>query len=180
MWWGLKHVGCFSVGSCWEIIIIKQIHTFTSNILFERRRFGLGCTSLYQVKPVFDLIKAGATQTETPSFKQFDAGERVDLLDDVVCWHSLASTVVNSGRTGFCENCSLTNPSLSSLSFLRHTLSFSFSLSLSLALLCSISSSLFHRKGFGQWVSLLLDLRSHDTQTVQDIIDHFNNYCLGT
>ena len=25
---------CFSDGSCWEIIIIKQIHTFTSSILF--------------------------------------------------------------------------------------------------------------------------------------------------
>ena len=32
----------FSDGSCWEIIIIKQIHTFTSNILIEQRRFGLG------------------------------------------------------------------------------------------------------------------------------------------
>ena len=32
----------FSDGSCWEIIIIKRIHTFTSNILFEQRRFGLG------------------------------------------------------------------------------------------------------------------------------------------
>ena len=40
----------FSDGSCWEIIIIKQIHTFTSNILFEQRRFGLGCPGLYQVK----------------------------------------------------------------------------------------------------------------------------------
>ena len=40
----------FSDGSCWEIIIIKQIHTFTSNILFEQRRFGLGCPRLYQVK----------------------------------------------------------------------------------------------------------------------------------
>ena len=27
--------------------IIKQIHTFTSNILFEQRRFSLGCPSLY-------------------------------------------------------------------------------------------------------------------------------------
>ena len=40
-----------SDGSCWEIIIrIKQIHTFTSNILFEQWLFGLGCPSLYQVK----------------------------------------------------------------------------------------------------------------------------------
>ena len=31
-------------------MIIKQNHTFTSNILFEQRRFGLGCPSLYQVK----------------------------------------------------------------------------------------------------------------------------------
>ena len=32
-------------GSCWVygIIIIKQIHTFTSNILFEQRHLGLGC-----------------------------------------------------------------------------------------------------------------------------------------
>ena len=29
----------------------------------------------------FDLIKAGATQSETPLFKQYDAGERVDLID---------------------------------------------------------------------------------------------------
>ena len=31
----------------------------------------------------FDLIKAGATQTETSLLKQYAAGERVDLLDDV-------------------------------------------------------------------------------------------------
>ena len=31
-------------------LFIKQIHTFTSNILFEQRRCGLGCPSLYQVK----------------------------------------------------------------------------------------------------------------------------------
>ena len=30
----------------------------------------------------FDLIKAGATQTETSLLKQHAAGERVDLLDD--------------------------------------------------------------------------------------------------
>ena len=30
----------------------------------------------------FDLIKAGATQTETPLLKQYVAGERVDLLDE--------------------------------------------------------------------------------------------------
>ena len=34
--------------------VIKQIHTFTSNIVFEQRRFvldcGLGCPSIYQVK----------------------------------------------------------------------------------------------------------------------------------
>ena len=42
-----QQVSCFSHdGSCWEIIIIKQIHTFTSNILIEQRRFGLGCPSL--------------------------------------------------------------------------------------------------------------------------------------
>ena len=57
-------------------MLIKQIHTFTSNILFEQRRFGLGCPSLYQVKCPFDLIKAGATQTE------LFADERVDLLDN--------------------------------------------------------------------------------------------------
>ena len=33
-----------------EFVFIKHIHTFTSNILFEQRRFGLGCPSLYQVK----------------------------------------------------------------------------------------------------------------------------------
>ena len=54
-----------SDGSCWEIIIIKKIHTFTSNILFEQYR-----------------IKARATQTETSLLKQYVAGECVDLLDD--------------------------------------------------------------------------------------------------
>ena len=49
-WYRLHCRNCFSDGSCWEIIIIKQIHSFTSNILFEQRRFGLGCPSLYQVK----------------------------------------------------------------------------------------------------------------------------------
>ena len=44
----IKHI--YIDGSCWDIIIIKQIHTFTSNILFEQRRFGLGFPSLYQVK----------------------------------------------------------------------------------------------------------------------------------
>ena len=70
-----------------NMVFIKQIHTFTSNILFEQRRFGLGRPSLYQVKSFiksngFDLIKAGATQTETSLLKQYVAGERVDLLDD--------------------------------------------------------------------------------------------------
>ena len=32
----------------------------------------------------FDLIKAGATQPETSSFKQYDAGECVDLLDALI------------------------------------------------------------------------------------------------
>ena len=64
------------------MIIIKQIHTLTSNISFEQRRFALGCPSLYQVKWPFDLIKAGATRTETSLLKQFVAGERMDLLDD--------------------------------------------------------------------------------------------------
>ena len=49
--YGLKtFINSFSDGSCWEIMIIKQIHTLTSNILFEQRRLGLGCPSLYQVK----------------------------------------------------------------------------------------------------------------------------------
>ena len=78
---GLKtHFSSFSDGSCWEIIIIKQIHTFTSNVLFQQRRFGLVCPSLYQV---FDLIKAGDTQTETSFIKHDVAGECVDLLDDI-------------------------------------------------------------------------------------------------
>ena len=44
-------ISFFGDSSCWEIIIIKQIHTFTSNILFEQRRVGVGCisASLYQV-----------------------------------------------------------------------------------------------------------------------------------
>ena len=62
--------------------VIKQIHTFTSNMLLEQRRFGLGSPSLYQVKWPFDLIKAGATQTETSLLQQYVAGECVDLLDD--------------------------------------------------------------------------------------------------
>ena len=45
-----KELPDFSDGSCWEIIIIKQIHTFNSNKLFEQQRFDLGCLSLYQVK----------------------------------------------------------------------------------------------------------------------------------
>ena len=36
----------------------------------------------------FDLIKAGATQTETSLLKQYVAGERVDLLDDNCCRYS--------------------------------------------------------------------------------------------
>ena len=37
----------------------------------------------------FDLIKAGATQTETSLFKQYVAGECVDFLDDSnLKWHS--------------------------------------------------------------------------------------------
>ena len=67
--------GEFRWWSCWEIVIIKPIHTFTSNKLFEQRRFGLACPSLA-------LIKAGATQTETSLLKQYVAGECVDLLDD--------------------------------------------------------------------------------------------------
>ena len=31
-------------------LTIQQIHTFTSNILFEQRRFGLSYPSLYQIK----------------------------------------------------------------------------------------------------------------------------------
>ena len=61
-------------------MIIKQIHTYTSNILFEQRRFGLGCPSLYQVKDWLD--KGWATQTETSLLKQYLAGVRVDLLDE--------------------------------------------------------------------------------------------------
>ena len=43
------------------------------NIFIEQRRFSLGCPCLYL---------AGATQTETLLFKQYDAGERVNLLDE--------------------------------------------------------------------------------------------------
>ena len=79
VWFG---VCTFTYASCWDIVIIKQIHTFTSNMLFEQRRFRLGCLSLYQVKSCpslyltgqrFDLIQAGAAQTETSLFKQHDA-----------------------------------------------------------------------------------------------------------
>ena len=78
----------FTVLSRRRTEVIKQIHTFTSSMLFWQRRFGLGCPSLYQVKMTWsfwsqnDLIKAGATQTETSLPKQHAAGERVDLLDD--------------------------------------------------------------------------------------------------
>ena len=71
-----------SDGSCWEIIIIKQIHTFTSNVLFEQRRFGRVAPAI--IKSVFDLVKARATQTETSLLKHYVAGERVDLLDEHV------------------------------------------------------------------------------------------------
>ena len=39
----------------WFLLVhhIKQIHTFTSIMLFQRRRFGLGCPSLCQVKHFF-------------------------------------------------------------------------------------------------------------------------------
>ena len=80
-----RPASCFSDGSCWEIIIIKQIHTFTSNILIEQRRFGLGCPSLY-IKIDFDLIKAGATQTETSLLNQYVAGECVE------CWKNIMLT----------------------------------------------------------------------------------------
>ena len=43
-----------------------------------------------------DLIKAGATQSETSLFKQYDAGERVDLLD----YDFPARTVTEKNRLG--------------------------------------------------------------------------------
>ena len=54
----------FSDGSCWEIIIIKQIHTFTSNILFEQRReqsyIGeTGCTACVRVNEHASYVKNG-------------------------------------------------------------------------------------------------------------------------
>ena len=41
---------CFSDGSCWNIIIIKQICTFTSIMLFQRRRFCRGLPQPLSVK----------------------------------------------------------------------------------------------------------------------------------
>ena len=99
----VQRTHCISDGSCWEIILIKQIiKSFTGNILFEQRYrfFGLGCPSLYQdkrqeenEKPAiyrsvfvlflsFDLIKAGATQTKTPLLKEYEGGECVGLLNE--------------------------------------------------------------------------------------------------
>ena len=102
----------FSDGSCWEITFIKQIHAFTSNILFERRRFGLdlGWPSLYQVKWL-DLIKAGAAQTETSLFQQYDAEERVDLLITLNLFFCCSFLI-------FCY-CSLILPYCSFFSFFR-------------------------------------------------------------
>ena len=65
-----------------DLIFIKQIHTFTSNILFKQRRFGQGCPSCPWV------ATPGLPQLGCPSLylvkKQYVAGERVDLLDDFV------------------------------------------------------------------------------------------------
>ena len=36
----------------YSFFLLKQIHAFTSNILFEIRSFGLGCFRFYQVKGV--------------------------------------------------------------------------------------------------------------------------------
>ena len=36
----------FSDGSCWEIIIIKQIHTFTGNILLLKQYVAGECVDL--------------------------------------------------------------------------------------------------------------------------------------
>ena len=32
-----RYCRCFNDGSCWEIIIIKQIHTFTSSMFFGKK-----------------------------------------------------------------------------------------------------------------------------------------------
>ena len=58
-----------SDGSCWEIVIIKQIHTFTSNIIVLATTFRSGLPHAAFIMP-FDLIKAGAPQTETSLLKQ--------------------------------------------------------------------------------------------------------------
>ena len=52
--------------------------------MFEKRRYGLGCPRLCQVKNslFFDLTKSGAVQTETSLFKHYDASERAGLLDE--------------------------------------------------------------------------------------------------
>ena len=60
----------------------------TRLLLLEQRRFGLGCPFK------FDLIKAGATQTEMSLLKQYVAGWCVDLLDAPREW-SLGSEVTS-------------------------------------------------------------------------------------
>ena len=55
---------------CWEIIIIKQTHTFTSNILFWQRRFGMGCPRLREkgdwtfTTPTFILTKQASVSQQ--------------------------------------------------------------------------------------------------------------------
>ena len=51
------------------------------------------------VKKPFDLIKAGATHTETSLFKQYVAGERVDSLDD----YDFPARTITGTERGFCS-----------------------------------------------------------------------------
>ena len=66
----------FSDSSCWNIII-KQIHTFTMIMLFQRRRFGLGC--LCQVKG-------------------WDNPDRNIVVETTWCWWTCVPVLLDNNR----------------------------------------------------------------------------------
>ena len=80
-------------------------------VLATTFRSGLPQPLSSQIKS-FDLIKAGATQSETSLLKQHVAGERVDLLDD---YDFPARTIIETRRFSFSQ-CSLISPARSLLS----------------------------------------------------------------
>ena len=61
--------------------INTRLTTLTFWLGLEARKLGL-CWLVFILFLRFDLIKAGGSQTEM-SFKQYDAGEYVDLLNEI-------------------------------------------------------------------------------------------------